>query len=101
MIEWVMGNTPEVEGWYRVLHPGDSESIDGHTIYEYGDYEGWAYWSVHKVVELSEGETNGVLFEAMVAEQEEGWTCEHGEDGESIMMYCGPFVIPDRLPLST
>jgi len=73
---------PSVEGWYRVMHPGDSESCDGHTLYEFEDYEGWAYWQPADPSELEdfEGGYKG------------SWHCQHDEEGDGIFAYCGPFV---------
>lgn len=89
MATWIMPAdkpcNPPAEGWYRVMHPGDSESIDGHTIYAYGDYPGWAYWTPAEAGEL-EGFEGGYRGH---------WMCQHDEDGESIFAYCGPFEVPD------
>lgn len=63
-------NFPDYEGWYRVMVSGDSEQIDGHTIYEFGDYETWAYFTLHE----DGGNFVGV----------------HDEDNYSIFAWCGP-----------
>lgn len=65
---------PEIEGWYRVMVSGDSETIDGHTIYAFDDYETWAQFTKHE---------DGESFVGM-----------HDEDEYTIFAYCGPFVIP-------
>lgn len=94
---WVRGNTPEIEGWYRVMHPGDSESIDGHTIYEYGDYPGWAYWSA--AVEPTPVQPGIIMLSELTqVPQEAHWVCEHDEDGESIFAFYGPIEIPEFTP---
>ncbi len=77
-----------------MLHPGDSESIDGHTIYEYGDYPGWAYWNP----EVEDSPIDGnVDFRDLVTQvpHDAYWACEHDEDGESIIAFCGPYFIPE------
>jgi hypothetical protein len=65
---------PEVSGWYRVMVSGDSESIDGHTIYAFDDYETWAQFTKHE---------DGGSFVG-----------EHDEDEHTIFAYCGPIVFP-------
>lgn len=55
---------------------GDSESIDGHTIYAFDDYETWAYFTPH---EEDTGSFAGV----------------HDEDEYTIFAYCGPFNFPE------
>ncbi len=69
---------PEVNGWYRVMVAGDSESIDGHTIYEFDDYETWAQFTSHE---------DGGSFVG-----------QHDEDEHTIFAYCGPFAIPEYVP---
>lgn len=75
---------PEKEGWYRVMHPGDSESVDGHTIYEFSDYEDWAYWHPAAPDELEdfEGGYKG------------SWQTRYDEEGDGIFAYCGPVIVP-------
>lgn len=94
-LAWVRGNVPTEEGWYRVLHPGDSESIDGHTIYAYGDYQGWAYWNPE--VDGNQPISNEIDFRLVVVEApcDAHWSCEHDEEGEFIIAFCGPLVFPD------
>lgn len=96
-LEWVKGNTPTEEGWYRVLHPGDSESIDGHTIYEYGDYQGWAQWYSDDEEEASvvQDEPGWGAFIRIEATRYRGWSCEHDEDGDFIIAFCGPIIFPE------
>ena len=65
---------PTTEGWYRVMVSGDSESIDGHTIYACDDYETWAYFHPNE----DDGSFRGV----------------HDEDEYTIFAYYGPLVIP-------
>lgn len=72
---------PEKEGWYRVMHHGDSESIDGHVVYAFDDYEGWAYWTPASPDELEDDEDG----------YEGSWNCVHDEESEFIFAYLGPF----------
>jgi hypothetical protein len=65
---------PEADGWYRVMVSGDSESIDGHTIYSFDDYETWAEFKKHE---------DGGSFVGT-----------HDEEAHTIFAYCGPFVFP-------
>lgn len=67
---------PTVSGWYRVMVSGDSESIDGHTIYDYPDYETWAWF------EYDNDEETGIF------------TGSHDEETDMIFAYCGPFEVP-------
>jgi hypothetical protein len=53
---------------------GDSESIDGHQIYAFDDYETWAYFTPDE----EGGNFVGI----------------HDEDNYVIFAYCGPFVTP-------
>ena len=83
MKEWIE-QTPAIpteEGWYRVMIHGDSESIDGHTIYDFPDYETWAYWTPADQAECEDfdGGYKG------------SWMCTHDEDGDWVFAYCGPF----------
>lgn len=94
-LKWVRGNAPAEEGWYRVLHPGDSESIEGHTIYEYGDYQGWAYWAIEREAKSHVVDLPGWSATLRAEAHEASWTCEHDEDGESIIAFCGPIAFPD------
>lgn len=66
---------PASEGWYRVMVSGDSESIDGHTIYSFDDYETWAYFIPD--------EDGGGSFSGI-----------NDEDENVIFAYCGPFTVP-------
>lgn len=79
-LEWITRNTdedfPEVDGWYRVMVSGDSESIDGHTIYAFDDYETWArFWR--------DEDGNG------------SFVGTHDEDEHCIFAYCGPIYFPE------
>lgn len=65
---------PEIAGWYRVMVSGDSESIDGHTIYAFDDYETWAQFTKHE---------DGGSFAGI-----------HDEDEYVIFAYCGPIIFP-------
>lgn len=75
---------PTEAGVYRVMVSGDSESLDGHTLYEYPDYATWA--------------------NAIKAETDEGAPCvsfgsgTHDEEPESFFAYFGPVPIPAYEP---
>lgn len=92
---WVTGNDkddcPEVEGWYHVMHAGDSESVDGFTIYEYGDYAGWAYWAPYQPEETHEIEGFGKITKRQYVG---GWSSPH-DDADSIFAWYGPIVVPE------
>lgn len=79
-IKWYHRTTeasfPTINGWYRVMVSGDSESIDGHTIYSFDDYETWAQYTSHAPDE-------GGSFVGI-----------HDEDEHCIFAFCGPFIIP-------
>jgi hypothetical protein len=78
-LKWIMRENddqiPDKEGWYRVMVSGDSESIDGHVIYSFEDYETWAQFVLY------EGE--GGAFHGI-----------HDEDTSTIFAYYGPIVWP-------
>lgn len=78
-MEWITRNDvneyPIAEGWYRVMVSGDSEQLDGHTIYAFDDYETWAYLS-----------KNG--------DDEYNFKGEHDEEDFTIFAYCGPYIVP-------
>lgn len=82
-MEWVEQRpaTPEKEGWYRVAHAGDSESVDGHKIYEFSDYEDWAFWAPAHPNEREDFEGG---FKGR-------WEFMHDEVAEFVFAYCGPF----------
>ncbi len=84
--EWINQNPaiPPAGGWYRVMISGDSETIEGHTIYEYSDYETWGYWTPAAPWE----------FEDFEGGYKGSWTCTHDEEGDWIFAYCGPFNPP-------
>lgn len=78
MIEWIKRDTtefPSVPGLYFVMISGDSESLDGHVLYEYSDYRTTAEF------DFNEG----------VPE----FTCPHDEDQDWIFAYYGPVIIPE------
>lgn len=72
---------PTTSGWYRVMISGDSESIDGHEIYSYPDYETWAQWIAADPAEYEdfEGGYKG------------SWQSLTGEENESIFAFIGPY----------
>jgi hypothetical protein len=78
VMEWVTRESrkdfPTKAGWYRVMVSGDSESIDGHVIYSFEDYETWAYFEPNE----DDGSFRGM----------------HDEDEYTIFAYYGPIVIP-------
>jgi hypothetical protein len=86
-MNWTMQKPaiPPVEGWYRVMHSGDSESVDGHTIYDFPDYEDWAYWQPADPEELEDfdGGYKG------------SWQTMHNEEGDFIFAYAGPVPTPE------
>ena len=70
---------PTEMGHYRILVAGDSESIDGHTIYDFPDYETWC--------------------EVLSVEEEEGkpyleTNFMHGEEWEFVVAWYGPVEVP-------
>ena len=78
MTEWVHRgdgkSIPTEQGLYRVMVTGDSESIDGYTIYSFPDYATWAVFIKDE---------DGGFFK-----------CEHDEEDSFIFAYYGPIVIP-------
>lgn len=72
---------PPREGWYRVMHPGDSETDGPHVFYDFPDYEDWAYWTPADPDE----------FEDFEGGYKGSWQCGHDEEGDGIFAYCGPF----------
>ena len=66
---------PDYAGWYRVMVSGDSEQIDGHTIYDFDDYETWAFFTPH--------EDGGNFY----SERDEA-------DNDTVFAWCGPFNPP-------
>lgn len=79
-MEWVtrtdINHYPETAGIYRVMISGDSESMDGFTIYEYDDYETWAAFFIDE-------------------DQNPCWNTQHDECNEMIFAFYGPIIIPD------
>lgn len=76
-LQWKNRETDEAptkQGLYRIMVSGDSESIDGHTIYLFDDYETWGEWT----------------------KDEEGGSFkgEHDEEDFTIFAYYGPIIIP-------
>lgn len=72
------GPYPTEPGHYRVMISGDSESDDmGGVIYEYGDYETWAW------------------FDAPDADGDPVVRFEHGEEIEWVVAWCGPLRFPE------
>lgn len=67
---------PTLEGWHRVMVSGDSESIDGHVIYSFDDYENWAYFTPNQ--------DGGGRFVGI-----------HDEDESVIFAFCGPITFPE------
>jgi hypothetical protein len=73
---------PTEAGWYRVLLPGDSESDgDGHTIYDFGDYEDWAYFDPDNLDPDNDNPDTG-----------DGFSPDNGE-AYGLIAYCGPFHV--------
>jgi len=70
------GPYPTEPGHYRVMISGDSESIDGHTIYSFEDYEAWVWFN--------EPDEDGNP--SMVA--------QHDEEIETVLAWFGPVSIP-------
>lgn len=86
-MEWILQRpaVPPVEGWYRVMHPGDWETIDGmYKVYDFPDYEAWAYWcpAAEEEFEDFDGGFKG------------DWRCSYDEDGDGIFAYYGPIEFP-------
>lgn len=79
-LKWITredrGTFPEVDGWYRVMVSGDSESIDGHTIYSFDDYETWAQYKSH------------------TPDEGGSFIGTHDEDEDCIFAFYGPIVFP-------
>lgn len=67
---------PKEKGTYRVMVSGDSESCDGHTIYDYPDYSTWA--------EFCDGEDDDGN------ERLEFGQGSHDEEADSFFAYYGP-----------
>jgi len=86
VMDWVKQKpaAPSVEGWYRVMPAGDSESIDGFTLYEFDDYEDWAYWTPAAPEE----------FEDFEGGYKGDWRTMHDEPSECIFAYAGPVLLP-------
>ncbi len=74
---------PTKLGFYAVMVSGDSESIDGHEIYSFPDYQTFAY--LHKVYldDGFDGEGGHIKFNGI-----------HDEDEYTIFAYYGPIEIP-------
>lgn len=78
-LSWIhrvdMQTKPTLAGYYRVMIGGDSEQVDGHTVYSFDDYETWAYFTPN--------EDDGGSFVG-----------EHDEEDFCIVAYCGPIIFP-------
>ena len=76
---WITRTKPEewptVEGWYMVMVEGDSESIDGHQIYAFDEYETWARLSIDA--------DGNAAFKGI-----------HDEEDFTIYAYYGPIIVP-------
>ena len=75
---------PDTEGWYAVLLPGDSESEDGHTFYNFPDYIMFAHF--YPPVQEAPGQ-----------ETEEPcpyWDCFIETEG--MVAWCGPYEVPQN-----
>jgi hypothetical protein len=70
---------PTELGTYAVMISGDSESIDGHMIYEFGDYQTFA-----NLVQLSRDPDDCFI----------SFSGTHDEDDHTIFAWYGPLVIP-------
>lgn len=75
---------PGKAGTYRVVIGGDSETCDGHVIYDYPDYESWATWFPAEEDE----------YEDFDGGYKGHWYCQYDEEGEWIIAYYGPIEIP-------
>lgn len=76
---------PKEEGWYRVRVSGDSESIDGFTIYNYPDYDTWAYFTP----------ANPEEFESFKGGWKGSFTGVHDEENSVIYAFYGPIKVPN------
>lgn len=86
--QWVKrfdrNHVPTEEGWYRVMIPGDSESVDGYELYSFPDYEQWAYWTP-----AGPGE-----YEDFDGGYKGQFNATFDEESDSIFAWCGPFNPP-------
>ena len=88
MTSWITrtskDDVPTERGWYMVMISGDSEAIDGFTIYSYPEYEQWAFWQPAEPHELEDfpGGYKGQFI------------CKGEENTNDVMAYYGPFIIP-------
>lgn len=75
---------PTEPGLYLIRQAGDSESIDGHVIYDYPDYEEFAEWAPAKPEEFEdfEGGYKGQWGNVMTGET------------EGVIAWCGPIHLP-------
>lgn len=71
---------PTEVGVYRVMVSGDSESCDGHVVYDYPDYPTWAY-----VGDDEDDDGNPCLVFGQGT---------HDEEPENFFAYYGPVSIP-------
>ena len=64
--------------------PGDSETEDGHVLYEFGDYSEFAYWAPAKPEE----------FEDWPEGHKGQWILAMSEP-DGMIGWCGPFRVPE------
>lgn len=86
-MEWKWFNEtsyPTEDGWYVVMIEGDSETIDGFTLYDFPDYETFGYWTCAEPDE----------FEDFEGGYKGSFSCRHDEESDSVMAFCGPFKYP-------
>lgn len=84
--QWITQNNPAPKepGMYAVMIKGDRETIDGHVIYDFPEYQTFGQWTPAKPDELEnfEGGHKG------------SWHCCHDEEATTIFAYYGPLKIP-------
>src|SRR6267142_455908 len=73
---------PTIPGVYAVMVSGDSESIDGHTIYAFDDYRTFANLITS---DPEDGEKGFINFHGY-----------HDEDEYTIFAWYGPIIIPEH-----
>lgn len=76
-MKWERNSLPFVPGYYRVLIAGDSESIDGHQIYSFRDYEIFC-----ELVSID------------IEDNYHQWDFPHDEEEDFILAWFGPIEIP-------
>ena len=80
-----MDEYPSEAGHYRIRISGDSESVDGFTIYDYPDYETWAWWEPATSEEL----------EDFPGGHKGSWHTQHDEEDCMIFAWFGPVKVPE------